>query len=388
VSRVIVVGLGAMGSAVCRQLAARSIPVVGIDRHRPPHVFGSTHGDTRVTRLANAEGPAYTPLALRAHELWRELEVETGETLLHEVGTLMISRAGSAFLEAVAATSDRFDLAYETLDADALRARYPMFAVEDDAAAHLDLGAGWVWPEAAVRAQLQLAERDGAELRLDTVVRDWGASADGVWVRTDTGTIDGEQLVLCAGPWMPQLLGPGLADRFTVRRQLLFWFGIERGHAALAAMPTWLWDLHPLDPGEPVAPAHVRAFYGLPALDGPAGGMKLATEQQQESHVPDDRQHPATPEQIADVYERLVRDRLPWLSSRAVRSVSCHYTVTADSHFVIDRHPEHPAVTIVSPCSGHGFKHSAAIGEGVAQLLAGEAPTVDLSPFATLAGRA
>src|SRR5215469_5846678 len=90
---VIVLGLGATGSAALYQLAKRGARVLGLDRHAPPHPFGSTHGDTRITRLAIGEGAHYTPLALRSHEIWREIERETGETLLTANGALIISSA-------------------------------------------------------------------------------------------------------------------------------------------------------------------------------------------------------------------------------------------------------------------------------------------------------
>src|SRR5215831_12901025 len=87
----IVLGLGAMGSAALYQLARSGLRALGIDRHSPPHAYGSTHGDTRVTRLAIGEGEHYTPLALRSHELWRDLEQASGQTLLTTNGGLIIS---------------------------------------------------------------------------------------------------------------------------------------------------------------------------------------------------------------------------------------------------------------------------------------------------------
>jgi sarcosine oxidase len=380
---VIVVGLGAMGSAVCRELAARGITVTGIDRHHPPHVHGSTHGDTRITRLATSEGPDYFALAHRSQQRWRELETEIGGSLFHQVGTLMISAAGSPFIASVRGVARRFGIAHESLDAEALRERFPMFAVGDDAAAHLEPEGGYVRPEAAVAAQLALARRDGAALRLGETVVSWRASDDGVEVQASSGAMIGaEHLVLCAGPWLPQLLAGELGGLFAVHRQISYWFEIESGHDPLSRMPTWIYDFAASEdrPGA----AHQRAFYGFPALDGPGGGLKLGIEQYEVRHVPDDRQHPASEEQAAALHREVLRDRLPWLGPRAVRSVSCLYTCTPDSHFVIDRHPEHDTVTLVSPCSGHGFKHSAAIGEAVAQTITGEplAPGVDLGPFA------
>src|ERR1700743_320889 len=87
---VIVLGLGAMGSAAVYQLATRGARVLGIDRHAPPHIFGSTHGETRVTRLAIGEGEHYTPLVMRSHAIWREIERETGADLLTTNGGLII----------------------------------------------------------------------------------------------------------------------------------------------------------------------------------------------------------------------------------------------------------------------------------------------------------
>ena len=76
---VIVAGVGAMGSAALYQLARRGVRVLGLDRFHPPHDRGSSHGDTRITRLALGEGEQYVQFARRSHEIWRELEAATGE---------------------------------------------------------------------------------------------------------------------------------------------------------------------------------------------------------------------------------------------------------------------------------------------------------------------
>src|SRR5438046_7679654 len=87
----VVLGLGAVGAATVRALAVRGLKVLGIDRYSPPHAFGSSHGDTRITRAAIGEGAQYTPLALRSHEIWRELERQAGEELFVATGLLIIS---------------------------------------------------------------------------------------------------------------------------------------------------------------------------------------------------------------------------------------------------------------------------------------------------------
>ena len=95
-SDVIVVGLGAMGSAALYQLARRGITVTGIDRFTPPHDRGSSHGESRITRQAIGEGEEYVPFALRSHEIWRELEADTGRSLFSPIGGLIIGRRTDA----------------------------------------------------------------------------------------------------------------------------------------------------------------------------------------------------------------------------------------------------------------------------------------------------
>src|SRR5689334_15958536 len=87
---VAVIGLGAMGSAALYQLARRGVKALGIDRFHPPHDQGSTHGETRITRQAIGEGEIYVPMALRSHEIWKDLESETGERLLVQSGCLIV----------------------------------------------------------------------------------------------------------------------------------------------------------------------------------------------------------------------------------------------------------------------------------------------------------
>ena len=287
---VIVVGLGAMGSATCFQLATRGVSVLGVDRYEPPHAYGSTHGDTRITRLAIGEGPEYVPLVRRAHELWREIERQTGAQLLTRSGGLVLAHADSPFLSQTRESARRFEIGHENLSNAALVRRFPMFRVDQRTEAYHEPEAGYVRPEAAVRAQLQLARRHGAQLRLGEHVEEWGASADGVIVRTDADTYQAQQLVLCAGAWIPQLFPEG-SDIFAIHRQLLYWFPIREGYEQLRDMPTFIWDLG----GQTHGFVHLLGFYGFPAIDGRAGGAKVAAESYAHTTTPDGRQHPCHP---------------------------------------------------------------------------------------------
>src|SRR5690349_7234064 len=168
---VVVIGLGAVGSAAAYQLARRGAKVLGIDRHSPPHAMGSSHGDTRITRLAIGEGAHYTPLVLRANEIWREVESQTGEDLHVVTGMLIVSserrRATTHvanFFENTIEAARRFGIAHDILDAAAIRRRFPRFAVRDNEVGYYEPGAGYLRPEACIAAQLRLAEDHGAEL--------------------------------------------------------------------------------------------------------------------------------------------------------------------------------------------------------------------------------
>jgi sarcosine oxidase len=375
-SEVIVVGLGAMGAAVTLQLARRGVGVIGIDRYTPPHDFGSTHGGSRITRLAVAEGDEFVPLVRRSHQLWREIERESGQTLLTQTGGIVIGGPDGNFVTRSREIARRHAIPHETLFGAELRSRFPMFAVGEDACAYYEPEAGYLRPEAAVAAQLALATDLGASVRPAEPVLEWHASSQGVRVRTASGVYDGDWLVLCPGPWINELFPEG-RGRFEVFRQLMLWFPIISEPAGLAEMPIFVWDFG----GELTGFVHFRGFYGFPPLAGDAGGVKVGTEQFDSTTEPDGAQHPATEGEATLLRADVVGERLPWLGSTPLRTASCLYTSTRGNRFVIDRHPDHDNVTIVSACSGHGFKHSPAIGQAVARWITGERQDIDLEPF-------
>ena len=149
---VIVVGLGAMGRAACFQLAARGASVIGIDPYVPPHPWGSTHGETRITRLAIGEGREYVPLVRRSHELWREIERQTGTQLLSQPGIVILAHPSSRFLRETRASAREYGIEHQDLANAEVRARFPMFAVDEQIEAYHEPDAGYLRPEAAVAA--------------------------------------------------------------------------------------------------------------------------------------------------------------------------------------------------------------------------------------------
>jgi sarcosine oxidase len=329
-----------------------------------------------MTRLAIGEGAEYVPIVRRSHELWREIERHAGVELMTQTGGLVLGPPTSRFLAQTLASARQYGIAHDRLSAAQLADRFPMFAFDRTTPAFYEPESGYVRPEAAVRAQLELAHQHGAVLRVGERVLEWRVGAEEVSVRTEIDTYRARTLVLCAGPWIAELF-PEARAILSVYRQLQYWFPIVGDYEQLREMPVFIIDFA----GEADPITHLDGFYGFPPIDGPDGGVKVATELYEQTTVPDDRQHPATRAEVDEMYERCIKPRLPWLGREPVRSVSCLYTSARGSRFVIDRHPEHEQVLIVSACSGHGFKHSAAIGEAIAQLIAEGRSDVDLGAF-------
>lgn len=371
----IVLGLGAMGSAVAYHAARQGLHVLGLDQFAPPHTLGSTHGQSRITREAIGEGEAFVPLARRSHALWRALEAETGASLLHACGGLVLSRRGAAsrmhdqedFFGNTVRAAARFGIAHELLDARDICARFPRFVLEGDEQGYFEPGAGWLDPEACVSAHLARARALGTRLMPDTRVLRIDATGSGVSVETSQGTLAAARLVIAAGAWLPQLAPDFAPGRLSVRRQVMHWFADE---APTASEPVFIWHW---GAGED------DVFYGFPAI---GGAVKMAAEQLHGTDDPDHVDRKVGDEERAAFHARHAKGRINGVNPRGLRSATCLYTVAPRANFVIDTLPGHSNVIAVSACSGHGFKHSAAIGEAVAAWVQrGERPEV-LAPFA------
>lgn len=379
---VIVVGLGAMGSASAYHAANAGMRVLGLDQFSPPHTQGSSHGETRITRLAIGEGEAYTPLAIRSHELWRDLERELKVKVLHSVGGLVIGTPGTeqrfhnkpGFLQTTISAARAYNIKHELLSANDMKKRFPQFALQENEAAYYEYEAGYLNPEECVFSQLVLAKRRGADIRTnEKVLSITRTSQGGVEVRTEHGTYYAEQIVVTAGPWVQKLF-PNRLPTVRITRQTLHWFSTGAHHEMHTPdrCPVFIWSFN----DEPAA-----GIYGFPAIDGPTGGLKVASESYDRTVDPDAVHREVSATDIDSFYQTSIREKLPYLSNTCVKTTTCLYTITPDSDFAIGRLPDFPQCLAVSTCSGHGFKHSAAIGESVAQLLRADITVIPLSSF-------
>jgi sarcosine oxidase len=350
---VIVVGLGAMGSASAYALAARGLRVLGLDRDHPPHRHGSHHGESRIIRKAYYEHPGYVPLLERTFAAWRELEERAHAPLFLRTGGLMIGCATGELVPGVLASARAHRLPHEVLSADALAARYPQFHVERSMIAVWEDDAGILYPEACVRAFLEGARATKAELRYGEPVREWTCGPEGVRVSTARDRYSGGALVLAAGTGMDELVAE-LRAHLRVERQVVAHFApvSEEAPLGLGRFPIFCLE-------EP----NGAFYYGFPDL---GTGCKIG------------RHHGEA--DIAEIRAFMAR-RLPQANGALKASDVCFYTNTPDFHFLVDRHPRHHEVILASVCSGHGFKFAPVVGEIIAELVQGKRPPFDLSMF-------
>jgi sarcosine oxidase len=369
---VIVIGLGGMGSAAAYRLAGRGLRVLGLDRHRPVHDQGSSHGGSRITRQAYFEDPAYVPLLLRAAELWPEVEAASGRTIAVWTGGVMVGRPDSRTVAGSLRSAQEWDLPHELLDAAGIRRRFPTMTPDPDEVALYEPGAGLVIPEESVAAHLALAARAGAELHHEEPVTRWRAEpGGGVRVTTGRATYTGDQLVICPGAWAPELLA-GLGVPFGIERQVQYWFAPAAGIAPFRAErhPIYIWEA-----------GGGRQFYGFPSFADPAEGVKVAFFRGGAACTPETIDRAVHADEV-EAMRAFIAPRMPDLPGTFLRAATCMYTNTPDEHFVIARHPAHEQVVVACGFSGHGFKFVPVVGEIVADLVADGATAHPIGLFA------
>lgn len=355
----IVLGLGGMGSAVAAHAAAAGLRVLGLERFHPVHAFGSSHGGSRIIRQAYFESPDYVPLLRRAYELWAALEKRTGMELVLRTGGLFAGLPDAEIVAGTIASAKLYGLAHEILDADAIRARWPLLHPRPGEIGVFEAIAGIVFPERAVGAHVQVAQAEGAKLRFVTAVAGWEAEPDGIAVTLTGGeVVRARRLAICAGAWFDRLAGEtGIPTR--VERNVQVYFeAADREAVGPEHLPIYALE----------RPELANMIYGFPDV---GEGAKAAFHHTGEIADPDafDRS-----DRAADV-ENVRAALADWLPAVAegslLRTAPCMYTITPDTNFVIGPHPRNPDVILAGGFSGHGYKFAPVVGEIVAALLAG-----------------
>lgn len=356
---VVVVGLGAVGSAVLYQLSGTGKKVLGIDRFDPPHTLGSSHGETRITRLAVGEGAEYVSLARRSHEIWKDLEAKTGNQIYFPVGGILMDsgiqpwgkHGADGFFDLTVSYAKQFEIRHETLHSAQLKSRYSHFELPESGKAYFEYDAGYLRPELAIETQLTLAKKNGAEILTNSPVLDiQNSPGGGIKLILEGKQITAERVLISAGGWVKDFLKEPNNSEFKICRQVLHW--VETSSDEWKDYPVFMWGF---------GPAPEDFIYGFPSLDGRT--VKMATESFVETSHPNDLNREVSLEEQIKFLEEKVKGKISGLKPNILKSTVCFYTVTKDAKFVIRALPGMEKVLMVSACSGHGFKHSAALGE-------------------------
>ncbi|WP_247002769.1 N-methyl-L-tryptophan oxidase [Halosolutus gelatinilyticus] len=351
----IVIGVGGMGSATVAHLADRGADVLGLERYDVPHGYGSSHGITRIIRLAYYEGADYVPLLQRAYDLWRDLDVDHDRQLLYRTGSIDAGPAGDPLVEGSKRSCEEHDLEYEHLSSSELSERYPGYQLPDEYEAIYQPDGGFLVPEQCIVAHVERAHRAGATIRARERVVDWRSTPDGgVRVETDHGEYEADSLVITAGAWAARFVD-ALDGVAVPERQVLAWLQPREPHYFEPdRFPVW--NLRTPE----------GRYYGFPVHGVP--GFKFGRYHHREETVDPD----AFEREPTQADERLLRSfaerYFPDGAGPTMRLQTCLFTNTPDGRFVLDTLPDHPQVAVGAGFSGHGFKFASAIGEVLADL--------------------
>lgn len=370
---IIVLGVGAMGSACCLELARRGVRVLGVERFTIGHALGSSHGESRIFRVAYYEHPDYVPLLQRARKRWLSLQEQAGQTLFHPGGGLWIGPPDHHLIAGTLDTARRHRLPHEVLDAGSLASRYPFIRPLPDDVGFFEQDAGTLLPERAVTAMARLAREAGAAILENVRALHWRERGDEIILTTDRGEFCAGHLILSAGAWSSAVLEPlltadeqrdaprdddrapgGLALR--VSRQPAVWFAM-RDAVRFRPQVTPCWG---------VARAADSFYYGFPCVNT-VGTAKVSIHIAGETCDPETVLRIVRHDEVA-LLKRFLDQTFPGVYGEAIASTVCLYTNSPDGHFIIDRHPTHRRVTVACGFSGHGFKFAPVVGEALADL--------------------
>ncbi|RNB85080.1 N-methyl-L-tryptophan oxidase [Brevibacillus fluminis] len=357
-----------MGMSAGYYLSRQGVQTLLIDAFNPPHTGGSHHGETRLMRHAYAGNPLYTKLAIRADQLWRQLEETGGQKLLHRTGVLNMGDQGALSLQQKREQAQTHGLRVELLNAEEIRHRWKGIQIPDSVQGIYEPNAGYLLSEACIQSFRTQAVAHGALVVPNTPVKDIQIESDCVKVFTDSGDFCAGKLIVSLGAWFGSVAGFQQLPIRSVRKAVAWFEADEQLYSAERF------------PGFTFGDAQ-GGYYGFPSING--SGVKIGRHDAGQTWIPSSPFYPFGhyPEDEADL-RRALSTYLPLAAGRIVRSGVCKYEMTPDENFIIDQHPKHRHIFLAGGFSGHGFKFSSVVGEILADWVTKGKAKCDLSPFA------
>jgi sarcosine oxidase len=354
---VVVVGAGAFGAWTAYHLSQRRKRVLLLDAYGPAHSRASSGGETRIIRMGYGPDELYTRMAARSMKHWRALSRRTRQSLFVRTGMLWLARDHDQYPRETLNTLRALRLPCEKLSLRELRKRFPQFFLSETDWGLLEPEAGVLMARRAVQSLVAEIVKQGVRYANEKVA----APAAGSRLRsalTATGReIVAENFVFACGAWLPQIFPELVGPKMFPSRQEVFFFAVPPGNSRYAPpqMPAWY--------------SYAENVYGIPDIGH--RGLKIALDRHGPAFDPEKDDRITTAAALAEIRTQLGKF-FPELRDAAVAETRvCVYENTSNGDFLIDRHPEFENVWIVGGGSGHGFKHSPAVGEYVAGLVCG-----------------
>lgn len=365
---VIVIGVGAMGSATVYELAKRGKRVLGLEQFDIPNDQGSSHGVNRIIRLAYYEHPSYVPLLRRSYELWHEIEASAREKLLYTTGSIDTDREDGEVFAGSLESCEIHDIPHEVLTAAETNRRFPGYLLPDGHFSLLQPDGGFLLSERCIVAFANAATAQGADIHAREAVTGWDVSASGtVKVTTDRSEYDAGTLVITTGAWSEKLI-PGLKGKVSAERQALGWF--QPSQPAMFSPESF-----------PVFNAMFEEgrYYGFPAFGIP--GFKIGRYHHLDERVDADEVSREITAADEEVLRTAVERYFPSANGPVMTMKTCMFTNSPDEHFIIGSPLDTPQVSFAAGFSGHGFKFASVVGEIMADLAIHQSTRHDISMF-------
>ncbi|UJL45798.1 N-methyl-L-tryptophan oxidase [Virgibacillus sp. NKC19-16] len=350
-----IIGLGTMGSMAAWQLAKSGTSVIGFEQFGIGHDRSAAGGETRIFRTIYKEGSEYVPLLKRAHKLWRDLENESGEKLLHITKALTIGIPDSS-MDNIWRSIESHNLDYQKLDYGQAKQLFPQHKLSPEEIIVVDPKGGYIRPQQAIVAAIGLAKELGTRIMDYTNVEDIEQKHDKIIIKANGRNYSVKKVLIAAGPWSKTII-PELNNPLEVRRLVNAWFlPKKKGTFDQEQFPVFARN------------SNLGNYYGIPAVDANMIKIGMFSTTNEKIRLADELNKNITKDET-NIFTKIVKNHLPLLHASPSRINAYMEVYTNDKHPIIGNMPNNKNIVALTGFSGHGFKMAPVIGEIGASLL-------------------
>ncbi|MBY0359743.1 MAG: N-methyl-L-tryptophan oxidase [Candidatus Obscuribacterales bacterium] len=353
--KVAVAGLGIHGASAAYELQKRGCRVLGFDLHPPLHKQGSSHGRSRIIRLAYSESPHYVVLLQEAYKRWHDLAKKARRKLLRQTGGLIFGPRDGHLVSGALKSAQQFSLEHEYLSAAEVNRKFPGFSLPESLEAFYESAAGILDAEACVASYLKLAQLGGADLHHEEPVLSYEKEGSGIRIKTSKSSYLVDKLLLTTGPWASEFLADLKLPLQVVRQLVVHCQPSKRCVFNAKHFPVYYYEVSE------------GCYYGFPQL--PGQGVKFGRHDVGQACTARNIKRSIDTAEV-EALRSVINKYMPGsCDGKVLRSYTCMYTNTPDRDFVVGLHPDNANIVFGSWCGGHGFKFGSVSGKIHADLL-------------------